>query len=72
MTSVQLADIEGDIRNLATLIAVTTNVAINVQMPDLSDQGRADIEEVQSLLWIARDLALALKASIRAAAGGDE
>ncbi|MER9691960.1 hypothetical protein NKJ16_08480 [Mesorhizobium sp. M0179] len=50
-----LDDLESDIRHVATLIRTTYDVAVETPMPENASIAHA-MQQVQDLLWIARDL----------------
>lgn len=50
-----LDDLQSDIGHVAVLIATIQDLAINVAMPE-NEAVAKGIQQVQSLLWIARDL----------------
>lgn len=61
-----ISDLALDTRNLAVLIALVTELAVDY--PPERDQHRAHLDKIGSLLWIARDTAEKLAEDAEAAA----
>ncbi|MGX5803372.1 hypothetical protein ACWGS9_19250 [Bradyrhizobium sp. Arg314] len=61
-----LDDLQSDITHLSTLINIITEKALDICIPDMSDETRSEVKDVTGLLWIARDLAEQIAANAEA------